>query len=105
MSRGDVPAGCQCGAVRYAVEGDPEIAAICHCRMCQKATGSIIWPFFTVGADGAFAGRAAVRRIYRSSEAAQRGFCAACGTPLTFEPEGEETIDLGIGDARRARRR
>ncbi len=90
-----IAGGCQCGAVRYAVEGDPEIVAICHCRMCQKATGSVIWPFFTVGRTALSWTRGGPAH-YRSSEAAQRGFCAACGTPLTFEPEGEETIDLGI---------
>ena len=40
--------GCQCGAIRYALEDSPEAVAICHCRMCQKAVGSILWPFFTV---------------------------------------------------------
>lgn len=28
--------GCQCGAVRFRVEGELEEASICHCRMCQK---------------------------------------------------------------------
>ena len=88
--------GCQCGAVRYAIGGSPESAAICHCRMCQKAVGSIVWPYFTVRRD-ALAWTRGGPAHYRSSAAARRGFCSACGTPLTFEPEEGQTVDLGIG--------
>lgn len=88
--------GCQCGALRYRTEGEPQQVSICHCRMCQKATGSVVWPFFTVRRDDLTWTRGRPAR-YRSSAAAERGYCAACGTPLSFEPEAEETIDLGIG--------
>jgi hypothetical protein len=88
--------GCQCGAVRYAVRERPQSVAICHCRMCQKATGSIVWPYFTVRRDALIWTRGEPSR-FRSSAAAERGFCSACGTPITFEPQGEDTIDLGIG--------
>jgi hypothetical protein len=32
--------GCVCGAVRFEVEGDPKTTAVCHCKFCQKRTGS-----------------------------------------------------------------
>lgn len=32
--------GCQCGQLRYRVEGQPVKAAVCHCRYCQTRTGS-----------------------------------------------------------------
>lgn len=96
MSKALQTGGCQCGAVRYSIAGAPEFAAICHCRKCQKATGSIAWPFFTVRRAALTWTRGALAH-YRSSAAAERGYCAACGTPLSFEPDSEETIDLGIG--------
>jgi hypothetical protein len=96
MSEVRMTGGCQCGAIRYAVEGDPQQVSICHCRMCQKAVGSVIWPFFTVR-SALLSWTRGQPALYRSSAAAQRGYCAACGTPLTFEPDGEDTIDLGIG--------
>ena len=36
--------GCLCGRVRYTVEGDPNFAAVCHCRSCQRYTGSAFEP-------------------------------------------------------------
>ena len=32
--------GCTCRAVRYAVQGKPLIVHCCHCRWCQRETGS-----------------------------------------------------------------
>lgn len=33
--------GCQCGRVRYRVLIDDRDAYLCHCRMCQRATGGV----------------------------------------------------------------
>ncbi|HEY0311406.1 MAG TPA: GFA family protein [Allosphingosinicella sp.] len=32
--------GCECERVRYRVEGPPIFVNCCHCRQCQKLTGS-----------------------------------------------------------------
>jgi hypothetical protein len=74
--------GCQCGAVRYALFAKPE-ATFCHCRMCQKAVGGVFAAYAKLDkADVVWTrGQPAA---YRSSSAAFRDFCAACGTPLTF---------------------
>ena len=89
--------GCQCGAVRYALFAKPERAGICHCRMCQKAVGG---PFFAWAAVNVqdFAWTRGAPASSRSSSAADRGFCARCGTPLTFRYlRGPEHIDVTIG--------
>ncbi|MBO9097931.1 MULTISPECIES: GFA family protein [unclassified Rhizobium] len=88
--------GCQCGAIRFRVLGAISHQAICHCRMCQKAVGSISWPFFTVATDDLEWSRG-LPASYRSSEAAERGFCSRCGTPLTFKAVGSDQIDISIG--------
>jgi hypothetical protein len=40
--------GCQCGRVRYSVEADPAEAYLCHCKMCQRATGGVAAAFVGV---------------------------------------------------------
>jgi hypothetical protein len=85
--------GCQCGAVRFRVEGEPGRASICHCRMCQKAFGGFYGPYVTV-TDVTWT-RGAPKR-FQSSNRVWRGFCEDCGTPLTFELDGRVS-DLAIG--------
>ena len=89
--------GCQCGQVRYSVTIDSDEAYLCHCRMCQRATGGVSIAFKNVKiADVTWTTREPDR--YQSSPIGQRGFCAACGTPLTFEfIEPGETMDLTVG--------
>jgi len=77
--------GCQCGAVRYAIEKPLGRASICHCRMCQKAFGNAFAPLVT--ANGLRWVHGEPKR-FRSSNKVSRGFCGDCGTPLTYEVDG-----------------
>lgn len=87
--------GCQCGAVRYEVDGPPNSAGICECRMCQRATGAFAY------ADAQFDGDK-VRwttgrpRLFGSSTIADRGFCADCGTSLTYQNRTAGTVSIMI---------
>ena len=92
----DVTGGCQCGAVRFSLAERPAAPGVCHCRMCQKAGGA---PFMV------FAGlpKAQVTwtrgrpTFFASSDFAERGFCAACGTPLTYGRIGGDRISFTSG--------
>ena len=91
----EMTGGCQCGRTRYRVTVDDDDAYLCHCRMCRRATGGVAAALKSTR-------RADVRwerepDRYRSSPIAQRGFCAACGTPLTYEGDGSDGIDLTVG--------
>ena len=89
--------GCQCGAVRYALFAQPDRVGICHCRMCQKAVGG---PFFAWASAhvGDIAWTRGGPAVFASSSAAERGFCARCGTPLTFRYlQRPEYIDVTVG--------
>ena len=86
--------GCQCGAVRYRVDGDLGRASICHCRMCQKALGNAFGPFVSALAKDVAWTRGAPKH-FQSSNMVRRGFCGDCGTPLTFE-WSEKVIELAF---------
>lgn len=87
--------GCQCGRVRYAATIEGDDAYLCHCRMCQRATGGVSIAFRNVPKTAVAWGREPDR--YRSSPFARRGFCSTCGTPLTFEFDDGENLDLTVG--------
>lgn len=87
--------GCQCGAVRFAVKSAPVKISICHCRMCQKATGSPYGAYAPMPLDALTFTKGAPK-IFRSSDIAERGFCAACGTPLTYRNVTGQRISVTI---------
>lgn len=75
--------GCLCGAVRYRATSASTDASHCHCQMCRRHGGTVFQTWVSFAADDlAFVEGAP--QIYASSELAERGFCARCGTPLTF---------------------
>jgi hypothetical protein len=88
--------GCQCGAVRYALYADPTNPHVCHCRMCQKAFGNYFAPLAGVPPSD-FAWVRGTPGVFKSSEAAERGFCRDCGTPLFFRYVGRNRISISLG--------
>jgi hypothetical protein len=87
LSRFPLAGGCLCGAVRYRLDGPLDSVDYCHCRMCQRATGSpaVAW---ATGPRSGFAWVAGAPRAFASSATGRRWFCPDCGTPLAFETVG-----------------
>jgi hypothetical protein len=86
--------GCACGRVRYSAKIENDEAYLCHCRMCQRATGSISIAFKNVKkADVAWQHEP---DWYESSPIAHRPFCRDCGTSLGFAFPDSENMDLTI---------
>ena len=94
MSEG-VRGGCMCGKVRYSVQIENDEAYLCHCRMCQKASGNVSLAMVNVAhADVSWNEEP---DWYQSSPIAERPFCATCGTSLGFRfLEGSENMDLTV---------
>jgi hypothetical protein len=76
--------GCICGAIRYRVGGTPTNSMICHCQSCRRVAGAPVVAWVTFPTKR-FQFRRGDPSEFRSSEPVRRTFCAACGTPLTYE--------------------
>jgi hypothetical protein len=91
----DKSGGCACGRIRFDARIDGDDAYLCHCRMCQRASGNV--SLAMVGVEQANVRWSREPDWYRSSPIAQRPFCAACGTSLGFRyDEATTRMDLTV---------
>lgn len=90
--------GCLCGAVRYESSGEPLYALLCHCRDCQKQSGSAYNAALRVPAAG-FRVTQGTPKFYvgraDSGNEVARAFCADCGSPLFLKVASRPDI-IGI---------
>lgn len=90
----EMTGGCACGRVRFRARVTDEAAYLCHCRMCQRATGSLSIAFKNLKkADIAWESEP---DWYQSSPIAARPFCRECGTSLGFAYADSENMDLTV---------
>lgn len=76
--------GCLCGQVRYRFTADPLMVAVCHCRNCQKQSGTA-FSIVCVLADTQYSqqGKTTIFQDRGDSGAiVHRHFCAGCGSPI-----------------------
>ncbi|MDX2144807.1 MAG: GFA family protein [Rhodospirillaceae bacterium] len=77
---------CLCRGVVYEYGGEPNWTVHCHCDSCRRATSSPFTTWISVP-RASFRFKAGVPRYFQSSPGVRRGFCEACGSPLTYENE------------------
>lgn len=90
--------GCACGAVRYRCDSPPLRMVNCHCRSCQRYSGSAYSPTVIVPRRSVVLTRGQTKvheLVADSSHVARREFCAECGSPLFASSSGHEEL-LGI---------
>jgi len=84
-----IEGGCLCGKVRYSADAEPEFVGVCHCKNCQKGTGTafsvvVALPSPALSVQGTlhtFTGRG------DSGKITYRRFCPECGSALIDEAE------------------
>ncbi|MBN3801575.1 GFA family protein [Paraburkholderia sp. Ac-20336] len=85
----DQQGGCLCGAVRYALKGQPQTTVICHCTHCQKQSGSA----FSVNLlmqESDFELHGETRFFVDRGDSGlslHRHFCPTCGSPIMTKAE------------------
>ena len=80
--------GCLCGQVRYTANAEPMFAGVCHCKDCQKETGSafnivVAVPVSAVSIQGP---AKAYTQKGDSGQDVVRRLCPNCGSTITSEP-------------------
>jgi hypothetical protein len=77
--------GCLCGTIRYECGGEPQFSLQCHCRDCQRQSGSAYVAAIRVPSAGFRIVRGTPRQYVAAADsgnAITRVFCGDCGTPL-----------------------
>ena len=90
--------GCACSAVRYECTAEPLLVLNCHCRDCQRASGSACASVLVIS-KAAFTltkGTPTYHRVTGASgNPVDRGFCPGCGSPVFItEPANPAFVEI-----------
>ena len=93
--------GCQCGAVRYRLEGEPVALTACHCSECQRQSGSAFGMSLIVSKDAFQLLSGEPKQFDRTADSGRSvecAFCPACGTRIYHEPtDRKDTLNIKPG--------
>ena len=83
-----IEGACLCGKVRYSADAEPAFVGLCHCKDCQKETGTAF--NVVVGVPQSALSLLGALNTYRaqggSGKEVRRRFCPECGASIVEEP-------------------
>jgi hypothetical protein len=89
MMPGNSEGGCQCGAIRYRLTAEPKVLAVCHCKECQRQSGSAFGMSLIVSQSGFELLSGSLKSFTRSADSGRQiecRFCGDCGTRICHVP-------------------
>jgi len=89
--------GCLCGSVRFRASGPCRPVLVCHCRQCARWTGYLVAATAVPSANFDIMSGMDSLRWYRSSENAERAFCAICGSSLFWRHDHRPHVAIMAG--------
>ncbi len=78
---------CLCGSLRYTADAEPAMVCVCHCKDCQRQSGTAFGTFVIIPkADLRITG-ASKDYVWRggSGETMSRRFCPDCGSAVAID--------------------
>jgi hypothetical protein len=79
---------CLCGQVTYSANAEPAFVGVCHCKNCQRHSGTAF--ALVVGVPSSAMSLHGRLSTYRdtgeSGRVVLRNFCPECGSAVTTEP-------------------
>lgn len=88
---------CLCGKARYRVADDFAYAAFCHCKDCQKSTGSAFKPFAGIEADKFELACEPAELLFHGDAINHDARCAACGALLYSRVRDGAYVHVAMG--------
>ena len=84
-----IEGGCLCGKVRYSADAEPTFVGVCHCKNCQKVTGTafaavVALPKPAVSVQGSLK---TFNDRGDTGKTMFRRFCPECGSSVMDEAE------------------
>ena len=76
--------GCLCGQVRYELTTDPLMCLTCHCKNCQRQSGSALSIIIAVP-EGSVKVEGTLKTFDDTGDSGgsvKRQFCPECGSPV-----------------------
>ena len=87
---------CLCGQVRYSTSADPPFTGICHCKDCQKETGTAFNVVIAVP-QSALSIKGSPKTYVAKADSGKdvvRRFCPNCGSTILSEPQGLPGVSI-----------
>jgi hypothetical protein len=92
---------CHCGAITYEAEVEPDTIGICHCRDCQRLTGSAFRANILAPADSFRILKGRPRQYVKTADSGAKrihAFCEVCSSPVyACAIEAPRTYSLRLG--------
>ena len=97
----DVSGSCHCGAIAYRARIDPNAVQICHCRDCQRLTGTAFRTAVPASPENFYLMKGEPRIYIKLADSGSRrghAFCGQCGAPVFRQPtDNNPNFSLRIG--------
>jgi len=93
----DLSGGCACGRVRYRLQSAPMFVHCCHCKDCQRQTGTAFVLNALIEANRVEQSGGEVRLYSMPTDSGQPhrvARCTACGTALWSHYGGREMLSF-----------
>jgi hypothetical protein len=93
-------ARCSCGQLSITTEGEPVKISACHCRECQRRTGSAfgVAVFFDREKVAVSGASNSYTRAGDSGRSIEFRFCPACGSTVFWIPEfRKDLVAVALG--------
>jgi hypothetical protein len=92
----EIKGSCRCGRITYASSAEPIFVGVCHCKSCQKSTGTAYATVVAVPTESMSVSGTTTRfdDVGDSGLATHRDFCPACGSTVTQSADAMADVTM-----------